>query len=180
MFQKSKIITALFSLTLLASAAFAGDKEGVPHSSDRFLKSAAHGGNAEVSLAKLALQKASNPDIQDFAKTMIADHEAAHTELMSLAKPMKVVLPTKIGARRDGIERKLRKLNDRDRAFDRGYIEQVIEDHDKAIKLYEKEAAHGTDTTVKAWAAAALPKLKEHRNMAATLSTKLNSKQNMN
>jgi putative membrane protein len=180
MFHKSKIITALFSLTLLASTAFAKDKEAHPHDSEAFLKSAALSGIGEVSLAKLALKKAVNPDIQSFAKMMVADHEAANAEVTRLAKPLDVTLPTQIGARRNGIERKMRKLNDRDRAFDRAYIEQAVEDHKKAIELFEKQAAHGTDADVKAFAAATLPKLKEHYDLAGSLATKLNSKPNMN
>jgi putative membrane protein len=176
MFFKSKIATVLLGVTLLSSAALAGGK----HDSKAFLKTASHNGMAEVSLANLALRMASNPDIQAFAKHMIEDHTAANNRIMDLAKADKVTLGKDLSPKRKEVEKKLEKMNDRDRAFDRAYLDQTIKDHQKSIKLFEKQAEHGTDADVRAFATETLPKLKMHLDMATALDAKLNTKSNMN
>lgn len=173
MFSKSKITTVLFSLTLFSAAAFAGTGD-----SKVFVKHAARDGMAEVALANLALQMASNPDIQSFAKHMVEDHTAANDRLAELAKAGKVSLYNDVTPKQKSVRNKLAKLNDRDRAFDRAYIKQAVKDHEKAIKAYEKQAEHGTDADVRAFAKETLPKLKMHLDMATALDTKLNTKSN--
>jgi putative membrane protein len=175
MLSGSKIATLFFGVALLSTASLAGVGD-----SKVFLKKAAQDGMAEVRLAELALQMASNPDIQAFAKHMIEDHTAANDRLAQLAKDDKVTLHKEVTPKQKSAYEKLSKLNDRNRAFDRAYIAQAVRDHKKAIELFEKQAAHGTDAEVKAFAAETLPKLKMHLDMAAGLDTKLNTKSNMN
>ena len=178
MFSKSKstFTAVVLGITLLSTAAFAAG----PHDSKMFLKKAASNGMAEVSLANLALRMASNPDIQSFAKHMIEDHTAANDKVMELAKGDKVMLDKDLTAKQKATENRLSKLNDADRAFDRAYLKQAIKDHQETIKLFEKQAEHGTDADVKAFATETLPKLKMHLDMASALDAKLNSKSNMN
>ncbi|MCD6024404.1 MAG: putative outer membrane protein [Fibrobacteria bacterium] len=176
MFSKSRLATVLLGITLLSTAAFAGGK----NDSRAFLKTASHNGRAEISLANLALRMASNPDIQAFAKHMIEDHTAANNRIMDLAKADKVTLGDDLSPKRKSVEKKLEKMNDQDREFDRAYLNQTIKDHEKSIKLFKKQADHGTDAEVRAFAAETLPKLKKHLEMAMALNTKLNTKNNMN
>jgi len=47
-------------------------------------------------------------------------------------------------------------------AFDREYINTMVKDHEKTVKMFEKESTKGTDADVRAWAAKTLPTLREH------------------
>lgn len=175
MFSKSKIATLVLGITLAATAAFAGTAD-----SKMFVKNAARNGAAEVSLSNLALTMASNPEIQSFAKHMIEDHTLANESLAGLAKDDKISLYKDMTPKQKATEKKLSKMNDRGREFDRAYLAQAIEDHEKAIKAYEKQAKHGTDEDVRKFASETLPKLKMHLDMAAALNTKLNEKKQDN
>ena len=175
MFRKS-VSTAVLGIALLSTAALA--KEGMKDDSKAFLKMAAQSGAAEIAHAKVALTMASNPDIQAFAKEMIADHEMVHVKVADLAKAHKVSLSTELTAKQKAESKRLTKLNDNNREFDREYLALTIKEHEKAIKAFEKQAESGTDAEVRALAAGTLPKLKAHLEHAATLNTRLNMKSN--
>src|SRR5262249_7235811 len=51
-----------------------------------FVMKAAEGGKAEVELGQLAVSKASNADVKQFAQRMVDDHGKANQELMQLAQ----------------------------------------------------------------------------------------------
>src|SRR5262245_36571918 len=59
----------------------------------KFATDAANGGMTEVALSKLALQKATNAQVKDFAAMMVKDHSKANEELMTLAKSKNITLP---------------------------------------------------------------------------------------
>src|SRR5690349_13091189 len=49
-----------------------------------FVEKAAVGGKAEVELGQLALQKAQNDQVKQFAQRMVTDHSQANSELVSM------------------------------------------------------------------------------------------------
>ncbi len=51
----------------------------------KFVLEAANGGMAEVSLGKLAAEKATSPDVKQFGQRMADDHSKANEELKALA-----------------------------------------------------------------------------------------------
>jgi putative membrane protein len=174
MFHKTRIVTTLFGIALLSTAAFAKDD------SRAFLRMAARNGMYEVDQAQVALKMASNNEIRDFANHMIEDHGKANSEVKELAGMMKLTLPDSMTKNQEKVLERLREANDRDRDFDRKYISQAVMDHKAAVKAFEKQAKMGTDADVRAFADRTLPKLKKHLDMAIELNTKLNTKSNMN
>lgn len=61
-------------------------------------------------------------------------------------------------------------------AFDREYLKHQVADHDKAVALFEKQSRSGKDAELKAFAARALPTLKEHQRMAREISSRVGGK----
>ena len=129
-----------------------------------FAQKAAGGGAAEVELAQLAMQKASNDAVKQLASRIESDHTKANQQLASIGSNKGWQLPSSPSSEGQATKNKLEKLSGD--AFDRAYVEAMIKDHHKDIKEFEREAASGTDTAVKQFASSALPDLKQHLQMA--------------
>jgi putative membrane protein len=132
-----------------------------------FVTQAAQGGTAEVAKAKLALTKAASAEVKQFAQRMVDDHTKANEELKALATSKQITLPADAPP---PAMAKLEKLEGA--AFDQAYIADQMQDHQKAITLFEREAKAGTDAEVKAFAEKTLPTLKQHHALVRELSTK--------
>jgi putative membrane protein len=137
----------------------------------RFMTEAAEAGLAEVSLGRLALERASNPEVKQFAQRMIDDHTNANNELMQIAQAKGVTLPTQPAAKHRSMMTKMEKLSGE--AFDREYMRAQLKDHDKVTKMFERQSQRGLDADAKAFAAKQLPVLHEHHQMAENTGAKV-------
>jgi putative membrane protein len=138
---------------------------------DDFWTEAAQGGMAEVQLSNLALQKTQSEAVRQFAQQMVTDHTAANNELMQLASSKNVTLPTTMDSKHQSIMTKLQGRSGAD--FDRDYMKAMVDDHEKAVKLFTEQSQKGTDTDAKAFAAKTLPTLQNHLQMARSLNDSL-------
>ncbi len=129
-----------------------------------FLTKAAEGGMAEVELGKLAQQRASSQAVKDFGKRMETDHGKANAELKTIATNKSVTVPTSLNAKDQATMDRLSKLNGAE--FDRAYMDDMVNDHRMDVAEFQKEADHGSDADVKAFASKTLPTLKDHLKMA--------------
>lgn len=146
----------------------AAKAEKTAASAETFVKHAAQGGAAEVALAQLAKDKASNPEVKTFAERLERDHSKANDELKSLASSKHLTLPEGSKTYASNLKDRLSKLSGA--AFDKAYIAAMVEDHQKDVKAFEREATSGADADVKAFAAKTLPTLKEHLQQAEQLA----------
>jgi putative membrane protein len=135
----------------------------------KFVEEAAQGGLAEVQLGTLAAQKATHPDVKQFAQRMVDDHSKANSELQQLAATKGVTVPTAIDAKTRREQEKLQGLSG-DR-FDREYMEHMVSDHKQDVKEFRKASESAKDPQIKAFAAKTLPILEEHLKMAQTVET---------
>lgn len=142
--------------------------EKMPQAARQFMMKAALGGMQEVAAARLALQKSSNDDVKRCAQQMLEDHSKANDELKKIADRKGVNLPT-------GLDAKHRKQLDRLGAlspvrFEREYTKSEIEDHQKTVRLFQKQAADKSDADLQSFAANTLPSLQHHLQMARQAS----------
>jgi len=132
-----------------------------------FAVKAADAGLAEIELGKLAMEKATDQRIKDFAQRMVADHQKANDELKSIATSLNITLPPVISE--DHVD-KQRKLRDKaDDAFEEEYIDIMVKDHDRVVSLFEDAASDARNADLQAFAAKTLPTLKMHFEEAKTL-----------
>jgi putative membrane protein len=142
-----------------------GVKSGQLSTADRkFVTEAAEAGMAEVAAGRLAVQKAQDPMVKQFAQRMIDEHTAANGELMKLAGSRGVPLPSEPDRSRSKELDALQKRSGAD--FDRAYMNGQVADHQKAVTLFERKAKSGQDPELSQWAAKMLPTLREHLQMA--------------
>ncbi|WP_138501821.1 DUF4142 domain-containing protein [Nostoc sp. PA-18-2419] len=137
-------------------------------SSDKqFMTEAAQGGLAEVQLGQLALKRGTSNAVKQYAQRMIKDHTPVNNQLKQLAKKKGVTLPTKLDSTNQQVNQRLSKLSGTN--FDRDYLNQMLQDHQKDVSAFQTEAQQGQDPDVKAFAAQKLPTLQEHLQQVSSL-----------
>ena len=147
-----------------------GVDAGQTYDDAEFAVQAAEAGLFEVQLGNIAADRANNQEVKDFAQQMIRDHGSANEELATLAGSKNIILPTALS--RDNQE-DLTKFNDLSaEEFDQDYIERMIEDHDRNIKLFERASSQSKDDAIRAFATKQLPILKKHLAHARTIDEK--------
>ncbi len=85
----------------------------------KFLQNEAQGTAYELAIAKLAAQKATQPDIKNYAQMIIQDHEQLNTQLQQLAQSKGVSLPSSMTAEQQTKLTRLQGLTGQE--FDRQY-----------------------------------------------------------
>jgi putative membrane protein len=128
---------------------------------------------AEVELGKLALQKSMNDDVKKFAQMMVDDHGKALDELKDIAGKKNITLAADLDAEHKKLSDRLSKLSGA--AFDRAYIQAMVDGHKKVAADVRKESQSGSDPELKAWAAKALPTVEAHLKQAETINKGLHS-----
>ncbi|WP_295770649.1 DUF4142 domain-containing protein [uncultured Mucilaginibacter sp.] len=132
-----------------------------------FAVSAANAGMAEVELSKLALTKATNAKVKEFADMMVKDHTGVNEKLMALAKTKNITLPTTVGADEQKTMADLQAKSGAD--FDKAYVDVMVKDHKKAVDLFEDGSKDLKDADLKSFATQSLPALKSHLQAIETI-----------
>jgi len=132
-------------------------------SDKKFAMDAAMGGMAEVELGKLAAEKATNPDVKQFAQRMVDDHGKANDELKTIASKESIDLPSQLDSKHQAVLDRLSKLSGAD--FDKAYVKEMVKDHDMDVKEFQREAQNGQNAALRDFASKTLPTLQEHQKM---------------
>jgi len=160
-----------------AATGTGGAVAGTSGSSDAdrdFVEKELTGGNAEIELGRLAQEKASHADVKEFGAMMVRDHQAAAADL----KPIAAKLNTTPAEARENHDNDLRdKMEDLQKLsgldFDKKYISEMIDDHEKDVRDLENKAEHASNPNVKAWASKTLPTVRHHLERAKSIKETL-------
>jgi putative membrane protein len=122
----------------------------------------------EIQASQLAAQKATRADVKEFARTMVNDHQTRARELTRLAPRMELTAPTpELTAEQRSNLDALRTATGA--AFDEAYLDQQVAAHRAAVSAFETFANNATDSELRQWASATLPKLQQHLSRAEAL-----------
>ncbi len=138
-----------------------------------FANEAATGGMAEVELGKLASTKATNPEVRKFALLMVTDHTRLNNEFKALATKKGWTPPTELDSSHKSTIDSLKSMTGAD--FDRAYVDEMVDDHEKDVKAFQDKAQNATDPELKAFAEKALPTLQKHLDAIKAIQAKLSS-----
>jgi len=169
--MRKAIFVGSLALAMAAAPAFAQKSQAKTQpaaskqaSDQKFVMDAAKGGLAEVELGKLAQEKASSDQVKNFGKRMVDDHSKANDELQTLAKNKNITLPSDLDPKDKALKDRLSKLSGP--AFDRAYMNAMLQDHRKDVSEFRTESTKGRDADVKAFASKTLPTLEDHLKLA--------------
>jgi putative membrane protein len=136
-----------------------------------FVSKAGMGGLAEVQIANVALQNAASADVKAFAQRMVDDHSKANGELQELATTKGLALPAELSGEPKEMLQHLSSLHGAE--FDKAYMKDMVEDHEKDVAEFDKASTSATDSDLKAWAGKTLPTLKDHLEHAKRVARKV-------
>jgi putative membrane protein len=167
----------------------------------KFVQTAAVSNMAEVNLGKLALERAQDPEVKEFAQMMIDEHTKAQQDLKQAASAGGVDFPTVLDEKHQQVSDKLSGLNGSE--FDREYMKVMVDEHQDAEDLLKDRAGNaasatstnpsstsdtgttgttgttgsmsggGAEAQVASWAAATLPKVRTHLERAKSIADRI-------
>ncbi len=133
-----------------------------------FVTQAAQDGMGEVAIAKLAEQKATDPQVKNLAKKLLDDHNKADDQLKDIASKQNITLPSDMSQQdKDRVDR-MSKLSGKQ--FDDAFLKEQVKDHQKDIRAFQNEANNGQDPQLKQWAQNNLSVLRDHLKMTQNLA----------
>jgi putative membrane protein len=143
-----------------------------------FVTAAATSDMYEVTAGKIALQRASSPDVKEFAQKMVDAHTETTTKLKGIiaSNAIQVTPPAHVDNRRQGMLDDLRGAKAAD--FDHRYIAQQVAAHKEADILMRGYAKDGDNAAIKDFAAATDKHVKMHLSMAQKLDASTKSASN--
>jgi putative membrane protein len=128
-----------------------------------FVLKAAQGGLFEVQANQMGVNRSRNAEIKQASRRMVKDHTAANNELKALARNKGIVLPTQTDAKHRAILSRLQRLSGMQ--FDREHVTSQLKAHQETIALFKKQAKHGKDKDLVAWARGLIMDLETHHDI---------------
>jgi putative membrane protein len=125
-----------------------------------FVSAAGTGGQAELSIAELGMQRAKDPELKKLSQKFLDEHQKMNADLTNLATQKRLGVPRGVDARAAFCSQSLAGLSGEE--FDRCYAKAQCVMHEDAVAAFEAEAKRGQDPDIKAWASKNLPHIKEH------------------
>jgi putative membrane protein len=147
----------------------------VGNTADTYVANAAISDLYEIASSRMALEKASSPEVKKFAQQMITDHTATSNQLKAalVEGNMKRTVPTTTDERHQAMLDALKGLSGA--AFDKAYLAQQATAHQEALLLHGGYAGEGENDALQKLAAATAPKIQHHADMVKQLAAAANA-----
>lgn len=155
-----------------------GKTTSISEDGREFVMAAMRDGLLEVEAGKLAQTKASDPSVKKYAGMMVEHHGKANDELAALARSHNLEVPSTLSE--EG-SKKLKELQEEEMDdFDEKYIEMMVDAHQDAVDLFEKQMKRNDDDPqLQQWASKTVPTLRTHLEEAKTAKKLLDEKDDL-
>ncbi len=148
--------------TAMIMAGFTAAQAQAPASGDaEFVMKASVGNTFEIEEAKLAVDRAMNPRLKQFAQDMLKEHGDAMAKLTNAAGKDGQHAAMTLDAPHQAMLDNLRTFQGTD--FDRIYVADQIAAHAETVALLSDYEENGKNSGLKSWAKQSLPIVKGHR-----------------
>jgi putative membrane protein len=169
-------IGLLMATSVWSSMPVGGQAESIPELEESYLQKAVEADHAEVVLGQLALQKASNDQVKQYAARMIQDHQRASDETHKLTSVEGTPMPSQLSMPHQQIQEKLSHLSAQD--FDKAYMSFMIQDHMRNVRQLQQHAQTLTDPRTEHSTAGTLRLLKDHLEQAKVVAATVGVNEN--
>lgn len=139
----------------------------------RFVSAAMQAAVAETKMAELAKDRATSPDVREFALRVIVRDLDAADQLKAMAMIRGAEVTGRPSAKDQGTIARLNKL--KGPAFDKAYLDAQRTAQGREVLLFQNEVENGADNDVKQFASSSLPTLQGHLQMVEELAEDANN-----
>lgn len=166
-------MSTIWTCTVICGSVFVGglllaQSTKVSAADRAFLKMAAESDMREAHLGQMAEAQASAETVKTFGKTLDQDHTESYRALEQVASSTAQSIPKGIDVARDKSIGQL--MHSKGKSFDRDFVRHEIQDHEKAIAAFKREADKGENPQIKSYAQQTLPTLEKHLHQAESLA----------
>ena len=140
-----------------------------------FLKGQQETNLAEVSLGKVAMERATSEKVRELAGALVSDHQQVLELNRALSTKLGLPVPEQPSAELQATGDKIKAQSGA--AFDAAYVAAQVEGHTKSVSKAQQEISSGSHPDVKAFATNYLPKAQMHLQHSQTAQTALASGQ---
>lgn len=150
--------------------------EGAPRGVQRFVNDVVAGNTAEIELSRMASERATNPEVKQFAQMMVRDHTTAGNDFKQVLTQHNMQVREVIDEKHRDMSQELSRKSGTE--FDHEYMAAMVDDHQHMEDLLESRANEKAnnepfENAVNQWAAKTLPTVKHHLEMAQQLEDRL-------
>jgi putative membrane protein len=146
-------------------------KSSLQKQDTKMMRDIAQADLAEVQAGKLAASKASSAEVKKFAQHMVDDHGKHLSEARAMAKTKGVQLPSAPAKKHQQAMKKLESASGAE--FDKVFMQQMVKDHEDALKLVQGTAKNAKDPQLKADAEKTAPVIEKHLEEAKRIAASL-------
>jgi len=147
----------------------AGDREEAAQDpTQAFIKDACNDNLFEIQAGQIAVQKAQDDQIKQFAQMLIKDHTQANQQLKQIAQSANVQLEEKLDAVHQAKLQKMQKCPASE--FTRKYVFDQAAGHTNDVLEFQYQSQNAQNPQVKQFATQILPKLQQHLKHANDLA----------
>jgi putative membrane protein len=137
-------------------------------SSDRqFLTQSAQDSLLEFASSQLAVQKAQNPQLVQYAMRLLNDHTEYNQRLLMLARQKGLVLPVTLDQQQRSKLAQLERLSGA--AFDREYTREADQANTQDVNQLQRQSQSTQDQDVQTFISEVLPTQQQHQQLAQAL-----------
>lgn len=174
----NKAVATLVVALLVVPAAWAQEKaiekkpvDQEPTTVQEFVARAIACDIAEIQLSEYAAKNAEDKDVKDFARKIVDEHSKHRDRMMERAKDLKLAIVG--GAGREAQEKLLTLSRLKGREFDREYMRTMVDNHEKALKMYQTWAKKVDNKEFGEFLDKSSSTLKEHLEEARKIADRL-------
>ena len=166
--MKNRVFWIGVSCCMISSGLVMAQSNQLNATDKQFLKMAADANMMEAHLGQMAEAQASAETVKNFGKTLDQDHTKSYSQLQQVATKDGESIPTGINVGQNKSIEQL--MHMKGKSFDRSFVLHEIQDHQKAIAEFKREAQRGENPDLKSYAQQTLPVLENHLHQAQDLA----------
>lgn len=149
----------------------AAKKSAVDIGDAKLMREIAEADLAEVQAGKLAASKASSDEVKKYGQHMVDEHGKHLKTAQAMAKKKGVQMPSAPAKDQQEALNKLQPVSGAE--FDRLFMQQMVKDHERALRLVQNAAKKAKDADFKADAEQTAPVIEKHLEEAKRIAASL-------